>query len=118
MTDEMQRIAADRQRRKNYIQWARIHGAALELGILGDATDHSVRAFSESIARDSVWEDEEVEWVAGICILRVLIRTARGGDVRQRDNYRELFKAYEGRWKEIRDESRQELVTVSISTTF
>jgi hypothetical protein len=118
MSDEMQRIVADRQRRKNYVQWARIHGAALEIGILGDVADDSVRAFSESVARDSVWEDEEVEWVAGIFVLRALIRTALGGDVRQRDDYRELLKAYEGRWKEIRDESRQELVTVSISTTY
>jgi len=33
MNDEMERIAADRQRRKDHIQWAQIHGAVLELGL-------------------------------------------------------------------------------------
>jgi hypothetical protein len=106
----MHRIATDRQRRKDYIQWARIHAAALELGIL----DRSLRPFSEMMARDSVWEPDEVEWVAGICVLRALIRTATRGDRRQKDNYMELLKKYEGRWKEIRDEGRQEFVTVSL----
>jgi hypothetical protein len=114
MTDEMQRIAADRQRRKDFIHWARMHAAALELGLLGGSgTGDSMRPFSEMVARDSVWEDEEVEWVAGICVLSALIRTAGTVDARQRDEYRALLAAYEGRWKEIRDEGRQELVTVS-----
>ncbi|KXN84389.1 hypothetical protein AN958_12648, partial [Leucoagaricus sp. SymC.cos] len=121
LSDEMQRIAADRQRKKDHIQWARIHAAALELGLMsvgrvGD-TDNSGytyamgRAFSEMMARDAVWESDEVEWVAGICVLRAVIRTAMRGDRRQRDEYDELLRTYEGRWKEIKDEARQALVT-------
>jgi hypothetical protein len=120
----MQRIASDRQRRKDHIQWARIHAAALELGMLGmghagdsDNSGYAYamgRAFSEMMARDAVWESDEVEWVAGICVLRAVIRTAMRGDRRQRDEYDELLRTYEGRWKEIKDEARQALVTVSI----
>lgn len=123
LTDEMQRIAADRQRKKDHIQWARIHAAALELGLMGVGrvgdTDNSGytyamgRAFSEMMARDAVWESDEVEWVAGICVLRAVIRTAMRGDRRQRDEYDELLRTYEGRWKEIKDEARQVLVAVS-----
>jgi len=123
ISDEMQRIATDRQRRKDHIQWARIHGAALELGMLalgrvGEADNSGYayamgRAFSEMMARDAVWEADEVEWVAGICVLRAVIRTAMRGDRRQRDEYDELLRTYEGRWKEIKDEARQALVTVS-----
>jgi hypothetical protein len=70
------------------------------------------RAFSEMTARDAVWESDEVEWVAGICVLRAVIRTGILGDRRQRDEYDELLRTYEGRWKEIKDEARQALVTV------
>ncbi|KAF9446013.1 hypothetical protein P691DRAFT_709361 [Macrolepiota fuliginosa MF-IS2] len=121
LTDEMQRIAADRQRKKDHIQWARIHAAALELGLMSvgrmSDTDNSGytyamgRAFSEMMARDAVWECDEVEWVAGICVLRAVIRTAMRGDRRQRDEYDELLRTYEGRWKEIKDEARQAVVT-------
>jgi hypothetical protein len=122
ITDQMQRIAGDRQRRKDHIQWARIHAAALELGMLGmghagDADNSGYayamgRAFSEMMARYAVWEADEVEWVAGICVLRAVIRTAMRGDRRQRDEYDELLRTYERRWKEIKDEARQALVTV------
>ncbi|KAG6885415.1 hypothetical protein C0993_001931 [Termitomyces sp. T159_Od127] len=121
MSDEMQRIASDRQRRKDHIQWANIHAAALELGILGmghagDADNSGYayamgRAFSEMVARDAVWESDEVEWVAGICVLRAVIRTAMRGDRRQRDEYDELLRTYEKRWREIKDEARQSFVT-------
>ncbi|KAG6807807.1 hypothetical protein H0H92_006349 [Tricholoma furcatifolium] len=121
ISEEMQRIALDRQRRKDHIQWANIHAAALELGMLGmghaGGADNSGyayamgRAFSEMIARDAVWESDEVEWVAGICVLRAVIRTAMRGDRRQRDEYDELLRTYEKRWKEIKDETRQSFVT-------
>ncbi|KAF8155765.1 hypothetical protein B0H34DRAFT_714723 [Crassisporium funariophilum] len=121
ISEEMQRIASDRQRRKDHIQWARIHGAALELGMMGlgrvgeaDNSGYAYamgRAFSEMMARDAVWESDEVEWVAGICVLRAVIRTAMRGDRRQRDEYDDLLRTYEGRWKEIKDEARQALVT-------
>ena len=65
ISDEMQRIATDRQRRK----WARIHGAALELGMLamgrvGEADNSGYayamgRAFSEVMTRDAVWEADD-----------------------------------------------------------
>lgn len=117
ITDEMRRIATDRQRRKDHIQWAHIHAAALELGMLvygeSDNTWYAWRTFSELMAKDAVWETDEVEWVAGICVLRAVIRTAVVVDLRQRDEYDELLRAYERRWKEIKDEARQALVTVS-----
>ncbi|ESK88525.1 hypothetical protein Moror_3195 [Moniliophthora roreri MCA 2997] len=123
MTEEMERIAADRQRKKDHIQWARIHAAALESGMMnmvhsGDSESRvsgyayaMSRAFSEMMARDAVWESDEVEWVAGIYVLRAVIRTAMRGDRRQRDEYDDLLRKYEGRWREIRDETRQALVT-------
>lgn len=124
LSDEMQRIAIDRQHRKDHIHWARIHAAALELNMLsiGQTTEvdnggyayATGRAFSEMTARDAVWEAEEVEWVAGICVLRAVIRTAILGDRRQRDEYDGLLRTYESRWKDIKDEARQSLVMVRI----
>lgn len=75
------------------------------------------RAFSVMVARDAVWETDEVEWVAGICVLRAVIRTAMRGYRSQKEEYDELLRTYEGRWKEIKDEARQALVTVSQSRT-
>ena len=128
LSDEMQRIAIDRQRRKDHIQWARIHAAALELNMLSIGQTNEVdnggyayaigRAFSEMTARDAVWEADEVEWVAGICVLRAVIRTAILGDRRQRDEYDGLLRTYESRWKEIKDEARQTLVMVGILLFF
>jgi hypothetical protein len=109
IADSMQRIAADRQHRKDYIQWSRVHAAAIELGIMDPAS----RSFSEMMARDAVWEEDEVEWVAGIYVLRALIRTSKIEEYSRVEEYGALLKKYEGRWKEIRDEGRQELVTVS-----
>ncbi|KAJ4489910.1 hypothetical protein J3R30DRAFT_3278590 [Lentinula aciculospora] len=124
ISDEMQRLANDRQRKKDHIQWARIHAAALELGMLnmehsGHADDSGYsyamsRAFSEMTARDAVWEEDEVEWVAGIYVLRAVIRTAMQGDQRKRDEYRELLATYERRLKEIRDENRQTMVAEAL----
>ena len=117
MVDEMERIAFDRQRRKDYIQWARVHAAAMELGMLsvnGDSNNQLVsgRSFSEVMAKDSVWQDDEVEWCAGIFILRAIIRTGLRGGPGQMQEYEEILRVYEGRWKEIKDEARQALVTV------
>ncbi|KAJ3864518.1 MAG: hypothetical protein NXY57DRAFT_1091948 [Lentinula lateritia] len=124
ISDEMQRLANDRQRKKDHIQWARIHAAALELGMLnmehsGHADDSGYsyamsRAFSEMTARDAVWEEDEVEWVAGIYVLRAVIRTAMQGDQRKRDEYGELLANYESRLKEIRDENRQTMVAEAL----
>ncbi|KAH7887037.1 hypothetical protein F5I97DRAFT_2059770, partial [Phlebopus sp. FC_14] len=116
LADEMERIAADRQRRKDHIQWAQIHAAALELGTLSfrastsdmGYSDPSGQSFSEMMARDAVWETDEVEWVAGITVLRAIIRTGTGD---RRAEYEQLLGTYERRWKEIKDEARQALVT-------
>jgi len=61
------------------------------------------------MARDAVWEADEVEWVAGISVLRSIIRT---GSLAQKHDYGQLLSIYEGRWKEIKDEAQQALVTV------
>ncbi|KAK1234178.1 hypothetical protein PQX77_002604 [Marasmius sp. AFHP31] len=103
LAEEMHRNALDRQRKKSFITWARIHAAAIELCIL-TGTD---LAFSELIARDSVWQSDEVEWVAGVYILRALIRTTPEA----KGKYEQLLAEYENRWREIRDETRQALVT-------
>ncbi|KAF5341504.1 hypothetical protein D9757_014257 [Collybiopsis confluens] len=119
IADQMQRSANDRQRKKDHIQWARIHAAALELGMLNmgmgqsshaESSGYSYaqnRTFSEMMARDAVWEEDECEWTAGAYVLRAVIRTAMRGDQRQRDEYEELLARYENRWKEIKDETRQ-----------
>ncbi|KIJ61845.1 hypothetical protein HYDPIDRAFT_115320 [Hydnomerulius pinastri MD-312] len=120
ITDEMERIAADRQRRKDHVQWAQIHAAALELGMLNDYRRNgaselgygvpplSGQSFSEMMARDAVWETDEVEWVAGIIVLRAIIRC---GAMNRKGEYEQLLGTYERRWKEIKDEARQALVT-------
>ncbi|KAF8348603.1 hypothetical protein F5887DRAFT_950937 [Amanita rubescens] len=118
MAEEMNRIAFERQRRKDHIQWARIHAATLELCAMStsrrtatDGAHIASKMFSDTIARDAVWGSDEVEWVAGMCILRAVIRTTPGTNRQQRDDYNELLRAYENRWKEIKDDARQALVT-------
>ncbi|KAH0835883.1 hypothetical protein J3R83DRAFT_9763 [Lanmaoa asiatica] len=146
LSDEMERIKADRQRRKDHVQWAQIHATAIELGIVGGAnggaavgvgvtvganastayhhrpaqelgygvptpppsTSSVTNTFSEMMARDAVWEADEVEWVAGIIVLRAIIRT---GGIGRKVEWEQLLGAYERRWKEIKDEARQALVT-------
>ena len=133
LSDEMERIKVDRQRRKDHVQWAQIHAAAIELGIVGSAngstayhhrpaqelgygvppppsTSTATDTFSEMMARDAAWEADEVEWVAGIIVLRAIIRT---GGMGRKGEWERLLGAYERRWKEIKDEARQALVTVS-----
>ena len=145
LSDEMERIKLDRQRRKDHVQWAQIHAAAIELGIVGGSSGmvapssavnvpvgvvgtnsntgyHHQQGqelgyavpltdtFSEMMVRDAVWESDEVEWVAGIIVLRALIRT---GGMNRKAQWEQLLGAYERRWKEIKDEARQALVTVN-----
>lgn len=55
--------------------------------------------------RDAVWQDDEVEWVAGVFVLRALIRAS------PREEYEGLLGEYESRWREMRDENRQAMVT-------
>ena len=146
LADEMRRTAIDRQRRREFVHWARLHAAMLEIGPwittdrdhddsrscspFSDYTFLDARAFSELIARDAVWEADEVQWVAGVLILRALIRTAalpagvsdlfpihgcmspRGRVGRSLEYYGSLLRRYESRWKEIKDETRQAIVVV------
>ncbi|KAG2142453.1 hypothetical protein DEU56DRAFT_733922 [Suillus clintonianus] len=112
VSDEVERIAADRKRGKDHIQWAQIHGAALELGLLSFCDDYVAGrtgdSLSELMARDAVWGADEVEWVAGISVLRSVIRT---GLLVRKHEYEQLLSTYEGRWNEIEDERRQAFVT-------
>ncbi|KAF9270430.1 hypothetical protein L218DRAFT_952560 [Marasmius fiardii PR-910] len=96
-SEEMNRISLDRQRKKHYITWARIHAASIDLGVRFEV--------SEVMARDAVWQDDEVEWVAGVFVLRALIRAS------PREEYEGLLGEYESRWREMRDENRQAMVT-------
>ncbi|KAG7099427.1 hypothetical protein E1B28_001279 [Marasmius oreades] len=96
-SEEMNRISLDRQRKKHYINWARIHAASIDLGVRFE--------ISEVMARDAVWQDDEVEWVAGVFVLRALIRAS------PREDYEGLLGEYESRWREMRDENRQAMVT-------
>jgi hypothetical protein len=59
-----------------------------------------------------VWEADEAEWVAGMYVLKALIRTGVRGDRRQREEYGDMLRSYESRWKEIKDEVRQTMVMV------
>ncbi|KAF8199807.1 hypothetical protein K438DRAFT_667736 [Mycena galopus ATCC 62051] len=124
MSLELHRITLDRARRKEHIQWARIHAAALKVGVftfglrnsgVGGVYDYSEnRVFSDLFAQDALWEDDEVEWVAGVLVLQGgLIRTM-SGDPEQRRLYEELLVNYEERWKEMKDEARQALVTEAL----
>ncbi|KAM6503394.1 hypothetical protein JOM56_000337 [Amanita muscaria] len=124
LADDMKRIAFEYQRRKDHIQWARIHGATLELLALRatrngdmDGSYATSKLFSEMIVRDAVWGRDEVEWAAGICILRAIIRTTVGGSRDQKDEYCELLRIYENRWKEIKDETRQTIVAEVLLST-
>ncbi|KAJ6521952.1 hypothetical protein DFH09DRAFT_212935 [Mycena vulgaris] len=128
MSHELHRITLDRARRKEHIQWARIHAAALEVGVFtfGYEIDAGVdgirsgydygegRVFSTLVAHDALWEDDEVEWVAGVLVLQALIRTSMRGNMRQRRVYEDLVVNYEERWKEMKDETRQALVTEAL----
>ncbi|KAJ7272080.1 hypothetical protein B0H12DRAFT_1008221, partial [Mycena haematopus] len=128
MSLELHRITMDRARRKEHIQWARIHAAALEVGVFtfgfelrNSGVDGAYaynygesRVFSDLVVQDALWEDDEVEWVAGILILQALIRTSMREDQGQRRLYEELLVNYEERWKEMKDEARQALVTEAL----
>ncbi|KAF7357711.1 hypothetical protein MVEN_00816900 [Mycena venus] len=126
MSLELHRITLDRARRKEHIQWARIHAAALEVGVftfgfelrntgVDSAYEYGEsRVFSDLVAQDALWEEDEVEWVAGILVLQALIRTSMRGDPGQRRLYEELLANYEERWKEMKDEARQALVTEAL----
>ncbi|KAJ7745450.1 hypothetical protein DFH07DRAFT_16795 [Mycena maculata] len=123
MSLELHRITLDRARRKDHIQWARIHAAALEVGVFtfgydihnsdGQGCDYG-DTFSNLMAQDCLWEDDEVEWVAGVLVLQALIRTSIRADTGKRRLYENLLINYEERWKEMKDEARQALVTEAL----
>ncbi|KAJ7497683.1 hypothetical protein FB451DRAFT_1019346 [Mycena latifolia] len=128
MSHELHRITLDRARRKDHIQWARIHAAAIEVGVFtfgyelhDSAADRrngydygEGRVFSNLVAHDALWEDDEVEWVAGVLVLQALIRTSMRDDTGQMRLYEDLLMNYEERWKEMKDETRQALVTEAL----
>ncbi|CAK5284293.1 unnamed protein product [Mycena citricolor] len=124
MSLELHRITADRARRKDHMQWARIHSSAIETGVFALGCDMSSppnihdytksRVFSDLFVQDAIWEEDEVEWVAGSFVLRSLIRTAMRGDAVIRRHYEELLVHYENRWKVMKDETRQAFVTEAL----
>src|ERR1700761_2470643 len=136
----MHRTSVDRFRRKEYFIWAMIHSAAYEVGLLGpsksptelgipagqaDDDDGSCK-LAESVAKDGLWETDESDWVAGALLLRAVIRRSAeesmsGGKVNvgglhmMKSEWEELVGAYEARWKDVRDESRQQAMEVCLS---
>ncbi|KAK7023923.1 hypothetical protein R3P38DRAFT_2954932 [Favolaschia claudopus] len=126
MTLELHRMTVDRARRKEHIQWARIHAAALEVGVFtfgfelpnagvdGAYNYAESRVFSDLMAQDAPWEEDEVDWVAGMLVLQALIRTSVRGDTGKSRFYGNLVSLYEQRWKEMKDEGRQAVVTEAL----
>ncbi|KZS98249.1 hypothetical protein SISNIDRAFT_448436 [Sistotremastrum niveocremeum HHB9708] len=148
--DQMYRTAIDRQRKKEHLVWAAIHGAALEVGLIGSAAgqasllnsqppmsgldpnptisqqtqiqtnmvehhvvepDDGSSKLAEAVARDAIWEQEEVEWVAGAYLLRAVTRTKRrSGAPNLNEEWEPVLQTYEGRWKEIRDDVREQIM--------
>jgi hypothetical protein len=119
LSDEMARINTDRQRRKHYILWAKLHAVALELGLLSPgrgvhATEGPASAvtdkFSECMVHDLAYESDEVEWVAGTLILRGIVLSASRSQDSTKSRFEELIKVYEERLKEVKDEIRQNMM--------
>lgn len=127
--DQMHRTSIDRFRRKEYFIWAMIHSASYEVSLLGpsknpielgyshdqmDDDDGSMK-LAESVAKDGFWETDESDWVAGALLFRAVVRKMvedptmdRPSAVALKQDWEELVRAYEARWKEMRDESRQQ----------
>ncbi len=126
--DQMHRTSVDRVRKKEYVIWSIIHSAAYDVGLLGPSKsplelglppdqledDDGSNRLAESIARDCVWDNEEVEWVAGSLLLRAVAKklATEGSSPHVRRQWEETTIAYETRWKEVRDEGRQTLMEV------
>jgi len=127
--DQMHRTSVDRFRRKEYFIWAMIHSASYEVGLLGpsknpielgfgheqmDDDDGSMK-LAEAVAKDGFWETDESDWVAGALLFRAVVRKSvedptmdRSSVAVMKQDWEELVRAYEARWKEMRDESRQQ----------
>ncbi|KAJ3528756.1 hypothetical protein NMY22_g9277 [Coprinellus aureogranulatus] len=128
LNEDMQRIASERQRRKDHIQWARIHAAALELGMMGQQTHGAGRGSASSSssitadgltgAVDGTSQGSTQGYAAGRAFSEMVARDADGfaGDRRQREEYAEMLRNYESRWKEIKDEVRQTMVMEALIT--
>ena len=108
MQEELARINLDRQRRRDHVLWARIHAASLELGLVENSW------LAETLANDSMWEEDEVEWVSGCVLLKGLVRANKMPTDAGTGNWGELMHRYQSKWKEVRDEGRQTLMAVSI----
>lgn len=124
--DQMHRTSVDRFRRKEYFIWAMIHSASYEVGLLGptknsmelgyphdqvDDDDGSMK-LAESVAKDGFWETDESDWVSGALLFRAVVRRTVEDPtmsvMNMKQEWEELVRAYEARWKDMRDESRQQ----------
>lgn len=108
--EEITRLNLDRQRRRDHVLWARIHAAALELGLMENSW------LAETLANDSMWENDEVEWVSGCVLLKGLVRSGKVPTDSSSLSWGELMHRYQSKWKEVRDEGRQALMAVSLDT--
>jgi hypothetical protein len=128
--DQMHRTSVDRFRRKEYFIWAMIHSASYEVGLLGptknsmelgyphdqvDDDDGSMK-LAESVAKDGFWETDESDWVSGALLFRAVVRRTVEDPtmsvMNMKQEWEELVRAYEARWKDMRDESRQQALEV------
>lgn len=105
--EEITRLNLDRQRRRDHVLWARIHAAALELGLMENSW------LAETLANDSMWEEDEVEWISGCVLLKGLVRSGKVPTDASSLSWGELMHRYQSKWKEVRDEGRQALMAVS-----
>ncbi|GJJ14840.1 hypothetical protein Clacol_009108 [Clathrus columnatus] len=106
--EEIARINLDRQRRRDHVLWARIHAAALELGLMENSW------LAETLANDAMWEDDEVEWVSGCVLLKGLVRSGKVPMDSSSLSWGELMHRYQAKWKEVRDEGRQALMAETL----
>jgi len=108
MEEELARLNMDRQRRRDHLLWARIHAAAVEMGLQENSW------LAESLANDLMWENDEVEWVCGCVLLRGLIRAGKMPTDSLTMSWTELMHRYQDKWKEVRDEGRQTLMAETL----
>jgi hypothetical protein len=106
MQEEITRVSLDRQRRRDYVLWARIHAAALEVSLENSS-------LAETLANDGMWEEDEVEWVAGCVLLKGLVRAGKVPMSSTTLGWADLMHSYQSKWKEVKDEGRQTLMAVS-----
>jgi len=108
MQEQINRVNLDRHRRQHHILWARLHAAALEIQLLDNSS------LAEALANDGMWEEDEVEWVAGCVLLKGLVRAGKVPMSSSTLSWADLMHSYQNKWKEVRDEGRQTLMAETL----